>query len=109
MNLAAFYHERGREAGAEQLYLRAAALLEKDDPVLALMARSELADVLRAQLRYTESEKLARRTLRVMQGTLAPDDPRLIRALTNWATLLTETKRSAEAAKVLAQTSRSLR
>ena len=109
MNLAAFYHERGREAGAEQLYLRAATLLEKDDPVLALVARSELADVLRTQLRYTESEKLARRTLRLMEGALAHDDPRLIRALTNWATLLNETKRSAEAAKVLAQTSRSLR
>ena len=66
MNLAAFYHERGREAGAEQLYRRAAEILEHD-PVLRLVVRNELADVFRAQLRYTESEKLAHATLREME------------------------------------------
>lgn len=87
MNLAAFYHERNREAGAEQLYLRAAAILEKADPGLALVARNELADVLRGELRYTEARKLARATLSQMEATLAPGDPRLIRALQNWARL----------------------
>jgi tetratricopeptide (TPR) repeat protein len=109
MNLAAFYHERGREAGAEQLYLRAAAILEQTEPVLTLVVRNELADVLRAQLRYTESEKLARGTLRQLEGTLPADDPRLTRAWTNWAKLLNETRRPAEAAKVIARMGRTLR
>jgi tetratricopeptide (TPR) repeat protein len=91
MNLAAFYHERGREAGAEQLYLRAAAILEQTEPVLTLVVRNELADVFRAQLRYTEAEKLARGTLRQLEGALSSDDPRLLRAWTNWAKLLSET------------------
>ena len=103
MNLAAFYHERGREAGAEQLYLRAAEILQGTDPVLALVVRNELADVLRAELRYTESEKLARATLGEMEGVMRRDDPRLVRGWMNWAKLLRETRRSSEAAKVIAQ------
>lgn len=90
MNLAAFYHDRNREAGAEQLYLRAAAILEKADPVLALVARNELADVLRAELRYTEAKKLARTTLGQMEAMMAAGDPRLARALQNWARLEAE-------------------
>jgi len=80
--------------------LRAGALLEKAEPVLALVVRNELADVLRAELRYTESEKLARATLSQMEGAMRPDDPRLIRARMNWANLLRETRMSSEAAKV---------
>jgi tetratricopeptide (TPR) repeat protein len=90
MNLAAFYHERGREAGAEQLYLRAAAILEKADPGLALVARNELADVLRGELRYTEAKKLARTTLAQMEAMLPGGDARLVRALQNWARLEAE-------------------
>jgi len=100
MNLAAFYHERGREVGAEQLYLRAGAILEEVEPVLALVIRNELADVLRAQQRYTESGKLARATLSQMEGAMRPEDPRLIRARMNWANLLRETRMSSAAAKV---------
>jgi tetratricopeptide (TPR) repeat protein len=90
MNLAAFYHEREREAGAEQLYLRAAAILETSDPALALVARNELADVLRAELRYTEARKLARATLARMEATLPAGDSRLLRASSNWQRLLAE-------------------
>src|SRR6185436_9755845 len=58
MNLAAHYHERGRETGAEDLYVRAAGIFEaalgKDAPE-ALVVRNELADVLRAERRYTEA------------------------------------------------------
>ena len=93
VNLAAFYHDRGREAGAEQLYLRAMAVLETTDPALLLVARNELADVMRAQVRYTEARKLARSTLAQMQGAMQPDDPRLIRAKANWARLCAEAKR----------------
>ena len=95
MNLAAFYHDRGREAGAEQLYLRAAAVLEKNDPVLALVARNELSDVLRAELRYTESRKLSGATLRQMEAILPADDPRLARARANQDRLAAEMQRIA--------------
>lgn len=97
MNLAAFYHDRGREAGAEQLYLRAAAVLEKADPVLALVARNELADVLRAELRYTEAKKLARTTLSRLEATLPAGDTRLTRASSNFQRLVAETSRVASA------------
>ena len=63
LNLAAFYHERGREAGAEALYQRAAGIFErfygKEDPQ-TLSARAELANVLRAEQRFTEADKLSR-------------------------------------------------
>ncbi len=61
MNLRNFYHLRGRELRAEELYRRAAAVLEKvygKDHLLTLVATNELADVLRAEGRYTEAERL---------------------------------------------------
>jgi tetratricopeptide (TPR) repeat protein len=95
MNLAVFYHERGREAGAEQLYLRAAKLLEKAEPGLALVARNELADVLRAELRYTEAKKLAHTTLARIEATMPAGDARVVRAQQNWQRLMSETNRVA--------------
>jgi tetratricopeptide (TPR) repeat protein len=95
MNLAAFYHERGREAGAEQLYLRSAAILEKAEPTLALVARNELADVLRAELRYTEARKLAHTTLAKIEATMPVTDARVVRAQQNWQRLIAETNRIA--------------
>jgi hypothetical protein len=93
MNLGAFYHERGREAGAERLYSRAAAILEqafgKNDP-RALTARNELAEVLRGERRFSESAKLERSTLASLEKQLSPDDPRLVRAQSNYARLLQE-------------------
>jgi hypothetical protein len=44
---------------------------------------------------------LARATLPLLEQALQPEDPALLRALSNWARLLSETKRSAEAAAVL--------
>jgi hypothetical protein len=90
MNLGAFYHERGREAGAEALYTRAAGILEqtfgKDDP-RTLAARNEVAEILRAERRYAESEKLGRSTLAGLKKALRPDDPRVVRAQSNYARL----------------------
>ena len=94
MNLAALYHERGRETGSEDLYLRAAQIFEaalgKNAPE-TLVVRDELADVLRAERRYTEAAKLARATLSAMQSALAEDDPRLQRARFNFVRLQQET------------------
>jgi tetratricopeptide (TPR) repeat protein len=109
MNLAAFYHDRGRETGAEELYTRAGAILEQSlgkHNVDALVVRSELADVLRAELRYSESEKLARATLAAMQGAFPEGDPRLVRAQANYARLREETHRLAQTKKIKVKTLR---
>jgi len=103
INLGAFYHEREREAGAEDLYLRGAAIYEQvygPQDFRTLAARNELADVLRAERRYTESEKLARATLPPLRQSLAADDPVLTRALSNWARLEAEIERAGRLAKV---------
>jgi len=103
MNLAAFYHERGREEGAEDLYRRAAAIFEssygKENP-LTLIARNELGDVLRAQHRYSEAERISKDTLEPLQRSVGENDPRLIRALANYARLLDETRHASAAAAV---------
>jgi len=106
MNLAALYHDRGREGGAEDLYRQAAAIFEsaygKDNP-LALVARNELGEVLRAEHRFTESEKLSQATLDPLEHLLGDRDPRVVRALANRARLLQETSRASEAAAVRAR------
>ena len=91
MNLGGFYHDRGRETGAEALYSRAAGILEqtfgKNDP-RTLAARNELADILRAERRHgTESEKMGRTTLAGLKKALRPDDPRVLRAQSNYVRL----------------------
>jgi tetratricopeptide (TPR) repeat protein len=104
INFAAFYHERGRETGAEVLYARAAEILEKTfgkDHVRALVVRNELADVLRGERRYTESDKLGRATLAALEKALRPGDPRLVQALRNRARLLRDTRRGKGAAVIL--------
>ena len=103
MNLAAFYHERGREAGAEDLYRRAAEAFEASlgrEHALTLVARNELGEVMRSEHRYAESEKLSRATLGPLEASLGDHDPRVIRALTNYARLLGETRHASEAAAV---------
>ena len=96
MNLAAFYHERSREAGAEDLYVRAGAIFERmfgPAAPLTLVVRNELADVLRAQRRFSESERLGNASLTAMEKAFSAADPRLLRALGNRARLLAETRR----------------
>src|SRR5262249_19309788 len=86
MNLGALYHERGREAGAETLYENAAAILEAAfgrNPLLTLVARNELADVLRAERRFTEADKLSAATLAALDRALPPGAARRTQALKN--------------------------
>jgi hypothetical protein len=95
MNLAAFYHDRDRETGAEDLYLRAISILERSfgkDDLLALVARNELADVLRGERRFAESERLGRASLAALERVLGADDPRVQRAQAHRARLTAETK-----------------
>jgi hypothetical protein len=83
------------------LYRRAAGIFESTygaNHPLVLVARNELAEVLRAEGRYTESEKLGRSTLASLEETLAAKDSRLVRALENRARLLDSTHQPKQAA-----------
>jgi tetratricopeptide (TPR) repeat protein len=100
LNLAAFEHERGREHAAEELYGRAAGILEQAigrDSLQTLIARNELGEVLRAEGRYTAAEQLSGATLPPIRKLLPENDPRVLRALANYARLLAATKRQADA------------
>ena len=100
LNLAAFEHDRGRDRAAEELYGRAAGILDRTigtDALQTLIARNELGEVLRAEGRYVASEQCSRATLPAIQKLLPESDPRVLRALTNYARLLAATKRQADA------------
>jgi hypothetical protein len=100
LNLAAFDHERGREHAAEKLYGRAAAIFEQaggTDDLQALVARNELAEVFRAEGRYVASAQLSRATLPALRRSLPESDPRVVRAVSNYARLLADTRRAAKA------------
>ena len=104
INLGSLYHDRSRDAGAEELYRRAADIFARslgDNRVETLLTRSELADVLRAEHRYVEAETLSRATLAPLQQMLRPGDPRLARVLFHRAQLLRETQRKGEAEVIL--------
>jgi tetratricopeptide (TPR) repeat protein len=96
LNLAALNHERGREAAAEELYRRAAAIFAQaygETNELTLVARAELAEVLRAERRYRESARLSETTLPALQSQLGASDPRVVRAFGNYQRLVEESKR----------------
>jgi tetratricopeptide (TPR) repeat protein len=100
LNLAAFEHERGRDRAAEELYGRAAGILDRTigtDALQTMIARNELGEVLRAEGRYVASEQLSGATLPAIRKLLPESDPRVLRALTNYARLLAATKRQADA------------
>lgn len=85
---------------------RAIEILEPlygNDHALVLVARNELADVLRAAGRHTESEWLGGASLALLEDKLGPRDPRVLRALANQERLLTSTKRTKEAAALRAR------
>ena len=97
LNFAAFEHERGRERAAEDLYRRAAEIFERAlgaDAVETLVARNELGEVLRAEHRYVAAEQISRSSLTAMRKKLPMDDPRLLRAQSNYDHLRSETKRA---------------
>ena len=76
--------------------LRAAVILEKAR-AMALVAEIALSDVLRAELRYTEAKRIGRTTLAQMErAVMRADDPRLLRARSNWARLTAQNATSRE-------------
>ncbi len=96
LNLAALHHERGRDRLAEEMYRRAAAIFTEaygEDHELTLIARAELAEVLRAERRYTESKRLSVAILPALETRLGAEDPRVVRAAENYRRLLIEAGR----------------
>jgi Tfp pilus assembly protein PilF len=96
LNLAALHHERGREKLAEDLYRRAAAVFAAtygDNHELTLIARAELAEVLRAERRYSESKGLSASIVPALETLLGAEDPRVVRAVENYRHLLSEAGR----------------
>ena len=100
LNLAALHHERGREKLAEDLYRRAAAVFAAaygDEHELTLIARAELAEVLRAERRYTESKGLSASIVPALETRLGAEDPRVVRAVENYRRLLHRSRPLTEA------------
>ena len=74
---------------------RAAAIFADaygDSHELTLIARAELAEVLRAERRYGESNDLSASTLPALETRLGAEDPRVVRAVANYRRLLTEAR-----------------
>ena len=64
-----------------------------EDHELALIARAELAEVLRAERRYSESKRLTLSALPALETRLGAGDPRVVRAAENYRRLLLESER----------------
>ncbi len=95
-NLANFHHELGRETRAVDYYQRALVetkqALGEHHPEVALLIKN-LADVRRSQSNYTESVKLYKQSIAILQRSFGPDDPALQQSLTAYDQLVTEANR----------------
>ncbi len=89
-HLAALYYNQGKYTEAEPLYKRALPIVEK-----ALGPED--------QGKYAEAEPLVKRALAIFENALGPEHPDVAASLENYAALLRETGRSAEAAKLEAR------
>ncbi|MFQ5956109.1 MAG: tetratricopeptide repeat protein, partial [Kiloniellales bacterium] len=67
-----------------------------DHPITAALVDS-LGVLYKAQGRYAEAEPLYKRSLATWEKAVGPADPNLAKALENYAALLRETGRGAEA------------
>src|SRR5262249_46866968 len=81
----------------------AAAILDAvngPENYVTLVARNELADVLRAEHRFTEAEKLSAPTVSSLERAFPARDTRVVQALKNRWRLLHDSGRSIEATAV---------
>jgi tetratricopeptide (TPR) repeat protein len=104
-NLGLLMRQSGRYADAEQMNVRALNLLDPDHPN-AIAARINLADVLRIQKRYGESERQFNLALPLLESRFGRDHPDVAAALTLYADLMRATHRTGEAKRVLAEARR---
>lgn len=104
-NLGLLMRQRGRYAEAEQMHVSALTRLDPDHPN-AIAARINLADVLRIQKRYGESERQFNQVLPLMESRFGRDHPDRATALMLYANLLRATHRTGEANRTLAEAKR---
>ncbi len=95
---------RGQEGGREEARGQADAfrtrLAQRRRQSLSL---NNLAALYQAQGRYGEAEPLHQRSLAIYEKALGPEHPDVAQSLENYADLLRETGRGAEAAKMEAR------
>ncbi len=98
-------YQQADYAQAEKLFLAALKEAEKfgdQDPRLAA-SLNNLAELYRAQGKYTQAEPLYRRALAIWEKTLGPEHPDVATDLENYAALLHKLNRAAEADKMKAR------
>lgn len=104
-NLGLLMRQRGRYADAERMHESALNRLDPGHPN-AITTRINLADVLRMQKRYDESERQFNQALPLLEKRVGRDHPDMAAALTLYAGLLRATHRTGEASRVLAESKR---
>ena len=104
-SLGLVMRQRGQYADAERMHVSALELLDSGDPN-AITARINLGDLLRIQRRYDESERQFNEALPMLENLLGRDHPDVAMALTLYARLLSETHRTVDANRVLAEARR---
>ncbi|MBI3990363.1 MAG: tetratricopeptide repeat protein [candidate division NC10 bacterium] len=98
-------YQQHRYAEAEKFLQAALKEVESFGPQDRRLATSlyGLADVYRAQGKYTEAEPLYQRALAIREKTLGPEHPDVVTSLENYAALLRRTHHDAEAEKLEAR------
>ena len=104
-NLGLLMRQRGRYAEAEQMHVSALKRLDPDHPN-AIAERINLADVLRIQKRYGESQRQFDQALPLLESRFGRDHPDRATALMLYANLLRATHRTGEANRTLAEAKR---
>ena len=98
-------YQQRRYADAEKSFqsaLKEAEGFGQEDLRLALTLNN-LAFLYQAQGKYAEAEPLYKRSLAIWERTLGPEHPNVAQSLENYAALLRETNREAEAARMEAR------
>ncbi len=102
---AARAYQQADYAQAEKLLLAALQEAEKfgeQDPRLAT-SLNNLAQLYRAQGKFTEADPLSQRALAIIEKALGPEHPNVAAVLENYAALLHKLNRDAEADKMEAR------
>ncbi len=95
-------HEQGRYDEAKELFLAALEEAEKfeDQDIRLATTLNELAYLYFTQGEYTEAEPLYQRALSIYEKAWGPEHPDVAMTLENYAALLREMDRNAEAEKL---------
>jgi tetratricopeptide (TPR) repeat protein len=100
-NFAKLYHDQGKYAEAEPLYISALAIWKQHQLMNRKWATfmKNIAAFYFEQGRFAEAEPLYQQALAICEHVLGTEDPDVANILENYASLLRNTKREAEAAE----------